>query len=86
MINNMKIKAYTLSTCPYCKAFKRFMNDNNIPFEFTDVDLLEGEERKRTIKEAYSYCSGCGFPIIVIDENIVIEGFNEPRLREVLHL
>jgi disulfide oxidoreductase YuzD len=62
------------------------MNDNHIPFEFTDVDLLEGEERKRAIREAYSYCRGCGFPIIVIDDNIVIEGFNEPKLREVLHL
>jgi len=81
----MKIKAYTLSTCPYCKAFKRFMNDNHILFEFTDVDLLEGDERKRIINEAYSYCPGCGFPIIVID-NTVIEGFNEPKLREVLHL
>jgi len=82
----MDIKAYTLSTCPYCKAFKRLMNDNHIPFEFTDVDLLEGEERKRVIREAYSYCRGCGFPIIVINDDIVIEGFNEPKLREVLHL
>lgn len=81
----MKIKAYTLSTCPYCKAFKNFMNENHIPFEFTDVDLLEGEERKKALKDAYFYCDGCGFPIIVID-SIVIEGFNEPKLKEVLHL
>jgi glutaredoxin len=82
----MKVKAYTLSTCPYCKAFKKFMKEHNIPLEYTDVDLLEGEERTKVIKEAYSYCRGCGFPIIVIDETTVIEGFDEPRLREVLHI
>lgn len=82
----MMVKAYTLSTCPYCKAFKKFMKDHNIPLKYTDVDLLEGYERTKVIKDAYSYCRGCGFPIIVIDENTVIEGFNESRLREVLHI
>jgi glutaredoxin len=62
------------------------MKDHNIPLKYTDVDLLEGYERTKVIKDAYSYCRGCGFPIIVIDENTVIEGFNESRLREVLHI
>jgi rubredoxin/glutaredoxin len=79
------VKAFTLSTCPYCKAFKRFMKEHNIPLEHADVDLLEGEEKKRVIREAYSYCRGCGFPIIIIGD-VVIEGFDEPRLREVLGL
>lgn len=82
----MKVKAFTLSTCPYCRAFKKFMNDNHLALEYTDVDLLDGDERNRAIKEAYSYCEGCGFPIIVIDENTVIEGFDEPKLREIFKL
>jgi hypothetical protein len=33
---------------------------------------------------AQSYCPGCGYPIIVIDESTVIRGFDEPALREAL--
>ncbi|MFQ5801130.1 MAG: glutaredoxin family protein [Candidatus Hydrothermarchaeales archaeon] len=81
----MIIKAFTLSTCPFCRAFKRFMQENNLPFEYVDVDLLEGEEREAALREAYSYCSGCGYPIIIIDGK-VISGFDEQRLRGALEL
>ncbi|MGZ8889732.1 MAG: glutaredoxin family protein, partial [Halobacteriota archaeon] len=36
----MKVKAYTLSTCPHCRMTKEFLNDNNVDFEYVDVDLL----------------------------------------------
>ncbi|RMF90619.1 MAG: glutaredoxin family protein [Methanobacteriota archaeon] len=81
----MKIKAYTLSTCIYCRMLKDFLNEQGIPFEYVDVDLLEGEERSAALDEAYSHCPGCGFPITVIGD-VVVAGFDEPRLREVLGL
>ena len=37
-----KIKIYTLSTCSHCKATKKFLNDNSLPFDCVDVDLLQG--------------------------------------------
>lgn len=81
----MNIKAYTLSTCAFCWAFKQFMARHNIPFEFVDVDLLDGGEREAVVREVQSVCPGCGYPIIVIDGEVV-RGFDEPRLKEVLGL
>ncbi|HDP96863.1 MAG TPA: glutaredoxin family protein [Euryarchaeota archaeon] len=80
-----KIRAYTLSTCPYCKAFKAFMGEHEIPMEFTDVDLLKGEEQTKAMDEIDRICPGCGYPIIIIDEEIIV-GFNENKIREVLRL
>lgn len=81
----VKIKAYTLSTCPYCRAFKMFCAEEGIPFEYKDVDLLQGAERKAVMKEVDKVCPNCGYPIIVIGDE-VIEGFNEAKLRKVLKL
>jgi len=79
------VKAYTLSTCPYCKAFKAFMKDQEIPVDCIDVDLLIGEERKSVMDEVDKICPGCGYPIIIIDDDVII-GYNERKLREALRL
>ena len=39
------VKIYTLSTCSHCKATKKFLNDCAVKYEFTDVDLIDPEER-----------------------------------------
>ena len=80
-----KVKAYTLSTCPYCKAFKMFCAEEGVPLEYKDVDLLEGKDRKEVMNEVDKVCPDCGYPIIVIGDE-VIEGFNENKLRKVLGL
>ena len=83
MMDLPKIRAYTLSTCPYCNAFKKFMEENDIPFEYTDVDFLEGRERREIIAEINEICPYCSYPIIMIGGR-VIDGFNENRMRKVL--
>lgn len=80
-----KVKAYTLSTCPYCRAFKMFMAEEGFSLEYTDVDLLDGDERRATMTEIDDICRGCGYPVIIIDDE-VIEGFNEDKLRRKLGL
>ncbi len=81
----MSIKAFTLSTCAYCWRFKKFMERHKIPFEYVEVDLLEGDEREAVDRESDRYCQGCGYPIIVAN-GTVIRGFDEYKLREVLGL
>ncbi len=61
------------------------METNGVAFEYVDVDLLEGEQRKAIRREMNSICPGCGYPIIVVDGTL-IRGYDEPRLREVLSL
>ena len=83
--NKPKIKLYTLSTCSHCNRTKRFFREHDIDMEFTDVDLLKGEERERVMEEVRKLNPDCSFPTICINEVIVV-GFNEEKLRKVLDL
>ena len=38
---------YALSTCGWCKKTKRFLDDNDVEYELTYVDLLKGEEKEQ---------------------------------------
>jgi glutaredoxin len=74
---------YTLSTCVHCKATKKFFDDCQVKYEFTDVDLLSGEERQRIIEEVRKINERCTFPTIIIGDRVIV-GHNEDTLREAL--
>lgn len=78
-----KVKLFTLSTCSHCKATKKFMTDNGIAFDCTDVDLLQGEERETIIQEVMRYNPNMTFPTIIIGDKIIV-GFRESSIREAL--
>lgn len=77
------VKIYTLSTCSHCKNAKKFLHDNEVPFEYVDVDLLQGEERTRTIEETKKYNPSISFPTILIGDRVIV-GFRENEIREAL--
>ena len=78
-----KVKMFTLSTCSHCKATKKFLNDNGIPFDCVDVDLLQGADRENILKEVEKYNPQRSFPTIIIGDTIII-GFRESDIREAL--
>jgi glutaredoxin-like protein NrdH len=80
-----KIKLYTLSTCSHCTRAKRFFKDCGIDVEFTDVDLLSGDERAVILDEVRKLNPDCSFPTICIDEHVIV-GFNEDKLKKALKL
>jgi len=59
------------------------MNDNNIEFDFVDIDLLEGQEREDIIEEVVKINPHRSFPTIVIGDKIIV-GFREKAIREAL--
>lgn len=79
------VKLYTLSTCSHCKATKAFLDDCSVKFEFEDVDLLEGEERKAILEEIKKWNPKCSFPTIIIGEEVIV-GFKEDAIKEALGL
>ena len=81
----MKVKAYTLSTCPHCRMTKQFLTDNNVEFEYVDVDLLTGEKRTEVLREVYQLTGGYSFPVIIVGDAVIV-GFNRERLQQVLEL
>jgi glutaredoxin len=78
-----KIKIYTLSTCSHCKATKKFLNDNKVVFDFVDVDLLQGDEKQKVLKEVMQYNPDRSFPTIIIGDKVII-GFKENAIKEAL--
>jgi len=80
----VSVKIYTLSTCSHCKAAKKFLNENNVPFNSIDVDLLQGAEREAMLNEVVQYNPNRSFPTIVIGGNTIIVGFKEKDIREAL--
>ena len=81
----MTIKVYALSTCPYCRMTRRYLDENDIEYEATEVDLLEGEEKDATVAEVKRISGGASFPVVVIGEEVIV-GFNKARIRELLSL
>ena len=77
------VKIYTLSTCSHCKATKKFLNDCNVQYDFTDVDLLEGEERRSILEDVRKLNPQCSFPTIIIGDKVIV-GFQEDKIKEAL--
>jgi glutaredoxin len=84
--NNHKVTLYALSTCVWCKLTKQFLNENNVEYEYIDVDLIDDAD-KRKIREIIQDKSGSlSYPTTIIDGKIVINGFRKDKLKEELGL
>ncbi len=77
------VKVYSLSTCSHCKAAKKFLGECTIRYDFVDVDLLEGDERKAIVEDVRKFNPRCSFPTIIIGEKVII-GFKETEIKEAL--
>lgn len=78
----MKIKIYTLSTCPYCKKAKEFLKKHNIKFEEIRVDNNE-----EAVKEMYKKSKQYGVPVIEVKKSHgtgIIVGFDRQQLKHAL--
>ena len=85
MMAPKKVKIYSLSTCSHCKSTKKFLTDCMVQYEFEDVDLLEGEERKLILEDVKKINPKCSFPTTIIGDKIIV-GFKEKEIKEALGL
>ncbi|MBW1827290.1 MAG: glutaredoxin family protein [Deltaproteobacteria bacterium] len=81
--NNVKI--YSLSTCSHCKSTKKFLSECSVKYNFVDVDLLEGVERKAILEDVKKFNPKCSFPTIIIGEKVIV-GYREEEIKEALGL
>jgi glutaredoxin-like protein NrdH len=79
------VKMFTLSTCSHCKATKKFFDDCRVKYEFTDVDLLDKEERAAILEDVRKWNPRCSFPTIIIGDKVIV-GFREDEIKEALGL
>ncbi len=82
-MSNQDVKVFSLSTCSHCKTAKKYLSDCTIKYEFVDVDLLKGDERKAIIEDVKKFNPRCSFPTIIIGEKVIV-GFKEKEIKEAL--
>jgi glutaredoxin len=80
-----KPKVYALTTCPYCKRTRRFLDQHKIAYDCIEVDLLDDAEQDKTIEEIQKLTGRSSFPVVIIGDEIIV-GHDEERLRKALKL
>lgn len=80
-----QVKVFSLSTCSHCKSAKKLLNECTIKYEFVDVDLLEGDERKAILEDVRKFNPKCSFPTIIIGDKVIV-GYKEEEIKEALGL
>lgn len=81
----MSVSLYALSTCPYCRMTRRFLDEKGVDYTLTEVDLLEGPEKEDAIAKVREISGGASFPVVVIGDEVLV-GFNKKRIKELLNL
>ena len=84
-MTDQEVKVFSLSTCSHCKSAKKLLSDCTIKYEFVDVDLLEGEERKAILEDVKKFNPKCSFPTVIIGDKVIV-GYKEDKIKEALGL
>lgn len=79
------VMIYTLSTCSHCKSVKKLLDECTVQYDFTDVDLLKGQERQAILEDVKKFNPNCSFPTIIIGDTVIV-GYKEDEIKQALGL
>ena len=82
-MNYPEVTLFSLTTCGYCTAIKKMLSALEIPHQFKDADLFEGEERQKLLNELRTINPKCSFPTTRIGDKTVI-GFKVQEIKETI--
>ena len=77
---------YTLSTCGWCKKTKALLKEKEVAYEYIDLDKCSKEDQKTAIEELKAKNIPVAFPVVVINDDTVIQGFKKDDILEALGL
>lgn len=84
--NNHKVTLYALSTCVWCKMTKQYLTENEVEYEFVDVDLLDDNDKSKVHTTIINKGGALSYPTTIIDDKTVITGFRKDQIKEALGL
>jgi len=84
--NKNKVFLYALSTCAWCKMTKQFLKDNQIEFEYVDVDKCTHEDLDKVKKNVLDLGGSLSYPVIIVNDKTLINGFRKDLLKEKLDI
>lgn len=77
------VKVYALSTCPWCKKLKQFLDLKDIAYECVDVDTAEAGVQKAALKEVDRLAGERVFPVTVVGGR-AFKGYQPEKIVEAL--
>ncbi len=82
--NKNKVFLYALSTCAWCKMTKQFLKDNQIEFEYVDVDKCTPDDLDKVKENVLNLGGSLSYPVIIINDKTLINGFRKDLIKEKL--
>jgi len=84
--NKHRVLIYALSTCGWCKRAKKFLKDNNVEYEYINVDQCSELDRQQIWHDIQSRGGTLAYPTLIIDSKILLTGAPQNKLREVVEI
>jgi len=84
--NKHKVLVYAISTCGWCKRAKTFLNENNVEYEYVDIDLINDEDKEKIRQDIQNRGGPLAYPTLIIDNKTLLTGAPQDKLKEVLQI
>jgi glutaredoxin-like protein NrdH len=81
-----KVFLYAISTCAWCKMTKQFLKDNDVEYEYVDVDLTTQKDHEKIRQDIENRGAEPNYPLIIVDDKVMINGFRKDKIKEALDL
>ncbi|MBL7124478.1 MAG: glutathione S-transferase N-terminal domain-containing protein [Dehalococcoidales bacterium] len=78
-VSDKKVVVYSTPTCPYCKRVKHYLDQKGISYVEHNV-----AEDKKAAQEMMRKTKQMGVPVIVIDDDEIVVGFDQTLLDKLL--
>ena len=78
-MSDKKVVVYSTPTCPYCKRVKHYLDQKGISYVEHNV-----AEDKKAAQEMMRKTKQMGVPVIVIDDDEIVVGFDQTLLDKLL--
>ncbi|WXG39610.1 MAG: glutaredoxin family protein [Candidatus Freyarchaeum deiterrae] len=82
--NKHKVLMYAISTCVWCRRTKQLLKENSVEYEYVDVDLCEKDDYDQIRKDIVNRGGVLSFPVLIIDDNKLINGYRVDDIKEAL--
>ena len=82
---SLTVELYTMSTCPWCKKAKAFLDDRKVVYTYVDFDLAD-EVMQTRIQDEMLARNASAFPFAKFGKDDFIVGYNPEAYARLLDL
>lgn len=84
--NKHRVVMYAISTCIWCRKAKMFLANNNVEYEYIDIDRSSQKDREAIRADILRRGGRLLYPTIIVDDKVLLTNPTETVLREVLEI